>query len=108
MALIHTCNWHFFHRYVVEEEKKENFDPVELDSKKGSSSSSKDFLQKVAGIFEENLRGTPIKERQKKDETVANELLEPVYEALEFAGLSTPVRRKPTNANAFAKAAIPF
>ena len=100
MALIHTCNWHFFHRYVVEEEKKENFDPVELDSKKGSSSSSKDFLQKVAGIFEENLRGTPMKERQKKDETVANELLEPVYEALEFAGLSTPVRRKPTNANA--------
>ena len=86
---------------MVEEEAKENFEAMEQVCKKSSTSSSKDFLQRVAGIFEENLRGTPMKERQKKDGCAANdELLEPVYEALECAGLSTPVRRRPTNANA--------
>ena len=85
---------------MVEEEKKENFDSPELVCQKMSTSSSKDFLQRVAGIFEENIRGTPMKEHQKKDEAAANELLEPVYEALECAGLSTPVRRRPANASA--------
>ena len=100
MALVLACKCHLFRRYVVEEEKKENIDAVEPVCQKESTSSSKDFLQKVAGIFEENLRGTPMKERQKKDEAAANELLEPVYEALECAGLSTPVRRRPSNVNA--------
>ena len=87
------------HRYVVEEEEKENFQAAELDCKRGSTTSSKDFLQRVAGIFEENLRGTPMKKPQRKDDA-ANELLEPVYAALECVGLSTPVRRRPANANA--------
>ena len=87
------------HRYVVEEEEKENFQAAELDCRGGSTTSSKDFLQRVAGIFEENLRGTPMKKPQRKDDA-ANELLEPVYAALECVGLSTPVRRRPANANA--------
>ena len=73
---------------------------LSVPCKPESSSSSKDFLQRVAGIFEDNLRGTPMRESQnERKSTAGNDLLEPVYEALECAGLSTPVRRRPSNVN---------